>query len=700
MNNKHIAAAFFAAIASATLAIAQNGGKPLASPTPARTPVPAQTPRLSDALSQNVASLDGSQTVSRERREQAFAKLLEGQRYVWLIKRSRAQATANGRLARQAFQKAVELDPTLAEGYTALAELAWNLPPNDLEEAVRLADIAIKIDKNNFGAHRILARGFTIKSRLNRGDLDKEFVAKAIAAWKEIARLDPRNAEAWAFLSELQKDNADERIRALRNWLSSAPPVDAYFYRTLMGGQADLAPEAASARLAEALVDAKRFNEAIEVLNQVIADDPENGEAVELLSRALDSADPAAAATSIQAIRQAIYATPGNTQLILLLAKVQSKAGRSEETAKFLNDTVARLAEQDKAAAAGILVGLAEVYRDGEQFDAAIAAYYKSLETRGIAGDKPAVDEERDFAIVVYEGIIGTLKIANRFAEARDTIIASQKVLGDEDSFTDRQLINLYREDGKKQEALQATKAARVRFPQDYGFLRTEAMLLTELGRVDEGVAIIKSLLGKQNPEAPSIMYDDFSNQLFIAILFGEAKRGKDAVSWANQALAKAADEERRQIALLTLATGQQVSGDFAAAEATLRGILKQTPRNPIALNNLGYFLLERNERLDEALKLIEQALEIDPRNASYLDSLGWAYFKLGKLELAEENLKKALKIDSTSATVLEHLGDVYAKQGKTDLARQMWQRALAFASEAGQINDLRQKIAGKKTGR
>ncbi len=118
-----------------------------------------------------------------------------------------------------------------------------------------------------------------------------------------------------------------------------------------------------------------------------------------------------------------------------------------------------------------------------------------------------------------------------------------------------------------------------------------------------------------------------------------------------------------------------------------------QTPNNPIALNNLGYFLVERGERFEEALELIKQALAIDENNPSYLDSLGWAYFKLGKFDEAEKYLKKAVMIDPTSATIQEHLGDVYAKQKKLDLARASWKKALNLSSDAEEVSRLEKKI-------
>jgi tetratricopeptide (TPR) repeat protein len=186
---------------------------------------------------------------------------------------------------------------------------------------------------------------------------------------------------------------------------------------------------------------------------------------------------------------------------------------------------------------------------------------------------------------------------------------------------------------------------------------------------------------------------DEFSDYLFISQLYSQANRGKEAIAAANQAAAIAVGAELRQIAKLTLATAQQTDGDFAAAEATLREILRESPDNPIALNNLGYFLLERNERLEEALELIKKAVASDPTNPSFLDSLGWAHFKLGNLEEAEKYLRDAIAFDSSSATIHEHLGDVLEKQGKSPQAKMHWQRALELSTDASSIGRLRAKL-------
>ncbi|MDQ6786692.1 MAG: tetratricopeptide repeat protein, partial [Acidobacteriota bacterium] len=96
-------------------------------------------------------------------------------------------------------------------------------------------------------------------------------------------------------------------------------------------------------------------------------------------------------------------------------------------------------------------------------------------------------------------------------------------------------------------------------------------------------------------------------------------------------------------------------------------------------------------------LTLIERAVKIDPTNSSYLDSLGWAYFKLGNYTQAEKYLKQALRFDSTSATIQEHLGDVYQKQGKLALAKTNWQKSLTISLDGEQISRLKSKLKSVK---
>lgn len=682
-----------------------------------RTVSPSPTPTAQAAPPQTTGTSAPNTQISRERREQAIAKLLEGQRFLWTSLNAgrpptQAAKINNMKLAKAAFKRAVELDSSLAEAYTALAELAITAPPTDLEEAILLASVAVKIEPRNFGAQRILARLFTFKSRLNNGVLDASNAARAIEHWRAITGLDPRNAEAWAFLSEFydKTNKPEERIKALRNWVSATPAIETQFFQRVLNGQGTLSTETASLKLAGALKKQGETREAIAILSQLVADDADNPEAIELLGETIETADTAAALTAVESLQQAVYANPSNSTLISMLAQIQARSGKIDDAARVLRDSAAKLSENDKIASANLQVSLGDLFAGANRVNESAAAYQTALSARGIEASEPATDEQREFAVAVFEKMIRLYKNANRPNDVRTVIERARKVLGKDDLFADRQLISFYRETGKKPEALEAVRAVRTRLPEDYGFLNLEATLLTENGKVDDAVKLVKDLIEKRklrtvtkNGDGTGVTGtvqqisqleagDDFSNYLFISELYTKAGRGKESIDAANQAYLSAQGAERKQIAKLALATAQQMGGDFGGAESTLREILKQMPDNPIALNNLGYFLIERDVKLTEAMEMIRKAVEIDPTNPSYLDSLGWAHYKLGNYEEAEKHLRSALRYDS-SATILEHLGDVLQKRNKPQDAKNAWQKALMMASDAKDIARLKTKV-------
>ncbi len=100
-------------------------------------------------------------------------------------------------------------------------------------------------------------------------------------------------------------------------------------------------------------------------------------------------------------------------------------------------------------------------------------------------------------------------------------------------------------------------------------------------------------------------------------------------------------------------------------------------PENSTILNNYAYSLSERGLELDRALEMITKALEQDPENSSFLDTMGWVQFQLGNFEKAKEYVEKSLEVDPESATVLEHLGDIYFKLGEEEKAKEFWAESL-----------------------
>jgi tetratricopeptide (TPR) repeat protein len=667
-------------------------------PPPPRGAV-SPTPLTSTILETALGKVGGS--VTREQREKAYAKLLEGQRFLETAKRSmtKTEYDVNIRLAKQSFQNAVESDPSLSEAYTAIAELST------LDEAVKIALLALKTNSDSFAAHRMLGRVYTLKAKLTEANIDKIYVDKAISEWKEVARLDARGSEAWAYLSELYNrlDRSAEELDALNKWIGSVPPAARFeydFFRRATGGQ-DLSPDGASLRLAKALLKAGRDKEALDVISRKIADEPENEEAVELLKQALGKADSENASQVMQSLQQAVYANPGNVSLVEALAGVQLSAGMPEEAIKTLRKSIERT--EDKVSAAKLQLTLGDTYADMGNDKEAVASYDAALKSQGIDGAAVLDESERFFATQVLSGIIQLHKNGQRIEEAKQVIERSRTILGKDDPFADLQLIKLLRDTGKKADALRTVRALRQKTPTSDEYFYQEAYILTDLGRVEEAVAMVKTRIvnkGKiASSPSPQTAARDINNYLMISGLYSQAKQGAKAVDAAQTALTLAQSEELKQVVMLTLATAQNEAGDFKASEKTLRDIIGKTPENATALNNLGYFLAERGEKLDEALQMTQKAVKIQPENPSFLDSLGWVYFKMGNYDEAEKHLKEANRRDPSSATALDHLGDVYAKQGKLDLARVNWQKALNLTSDNTEVAKIKAKLV-KKPGR
>jgi len=658
-----------------------------------------QEEKLSELLAKRLEELPPDFAPSREEREEAYARLLEGQRYLWSMRRMRSTnpgIRVGARMAKNALEKAVEIDPKLAEGYTALAELVITAPPQDIEEAIRLSEIAVSLDSDNFGGYRFLGRLYTIKSNLGRSKVVPEFAASAISAWRQVARLDPRNAEAWAFLSAFyeETDQTKERIDALRNWLGSAAPVEQGFYSRVMRTESELSPEGASLQLGEALLAEGKSEEALEILTRAISDDPENLEAVDMLGQALEDSSVESLSPVIEALRQAVYANPDNLSLNRLLARSLARSGSLDEGAKVLEAASTKNAGSDARISAEYLVSLGDILSEAGRPDAAINAYDRALKVRKINKGSVKTEDNLEFARLLLSKKVEAEKSAGRYAKALEQINDARDLLPSDDLTPDKELIALDRLKGDKESALAHVRSTRSRAPQDYSLLRTEASVLTAMGKVDEAVELVRALIDKKPADRePSVMYDDFVNYIFISSLYNQAGEGSKAIIAATSAFSAARGEERRQIAKLTLASAQQSEGDFQSAEKNLREILEESPKNPIALNNLGYLFLESGKNFEEALELIQGAVKVDPKNPSYLDSLGWAYFKLGKLETAEFKLRKALRFDPVSGTILEHLGDVLKASGKESEAKVVWEKAIRYLTDSEDIERISKKL-------
>jgi len=136
-----------------------------------------------------------------------------------------------------------------------------------------------------------------------------------------------------------------------------------------------------------------------------------------------------------------------------------------------------------------------------------------------------------------------------------------------------------------------------------------------------------------------------------------------------------------------------KTQGKLEAAEDYYRAALLRAPDDADLLNRVGYFLVEQDKNLPEALQLIQRAVTASPANPIFLHSLGWAYFKLGRYDEARRYLQESVRRDLYSPLSLEHLGDVYEQQGDKEGAKAAWSKALSFSTDTNSKTRLKGKL-------
>ena len=164
-----------------------------------------------------------------------------------------------------------------------------------------------------------------------------------------------------------------------------------------------------------------------------------------------------------------------------------------------------------------------------------------------------------------------------------------------------------------------------------------------------------------------------------------------DAVALMKAAAATRPEEVDLQFQLGSV---QERAGNRKAAEEVFLALLEKNPDHAPSLNYLGYMWAENGTNLERAHEMLVRAVGQEPTNVAYVDSLGWVYFRLGNLDLAEKYLTDATRLLPRDATVHEHLGDVLAKRGDMQRALDSYRIALSLGPDAKEVDKLRSKIA------
>ena len=174
------------------------------------------------------------------------------------------------------------------------------------------------------------------------------------------------------------------------------------------------------------------------------------------------------------------------------------------------------------------------------------------------------------------------------------------------------------------------------------------------------------------------VVPEDFRVNFFLGVAYSRLNRNAEAA----KVLEHARSINPKDIdAIIQLALVYDGMKKYDESDSLYEEALRIDPKNHLALNNYGYSLADRGVELNRALDMATKAVSAQPDNASYLDTIGWVYFRLGKFSEAESFVKKAINTGSekgeVNAVVYEHLGDIYYKLNDKDRAMEQWKAAL-----------------------
>ena len=235
-------------------------------------------------------------------------------------------------------------------------------------------------------------------------------------------------------------------------------------------------------------------------------------------------------------------------------------------------------------------------------------------------------------------------------------------------------------EQGQTDEAVQAWLAVR-----DGNEYLPARLRITQTLIADDRPDLVAQILAESRSERPQARMQLFLIE--IETLYDQ--HPERAMQRTQEALNEFSDDSNL---LYIRALLHEQLGQPEQSEQDLRLILNQEPDNAMAMNALGYTLADRNERLDEALELIEQAHALKPDDPAIIDSLGWVHYRLGNLELALEYLQQAWAA-FPDQEVAAHLGEVLWQLGRHDEARAVWDQSLDQDPDSPLVRETRQRL-------
>ncbi|HEX4285549.1 MAG TPA: tetratricopeptide repeat protein [Terracidiphilus sp.] len=589
------------------------------------------------------------------------------------------------------YKEALNADPSSPQLADALADLYFRTPGH-VHEAEATARGLLKTTPDDVDAHKLLGRIYLrqlseAQNSVSSSSPSGNVLDQAIAEYEKIVSLEPRDVEDRMVLGQLytvkhEPKKAEEQFKTAQSIEPDSEEVVLNLAR-LYGESGDIehaakiieaVPEADRTSKMEFALGAaydqlKRPKDAIAAYQRAIDIEPGDTRSLAALAQALLNDDQLDAA--MKQYRRLADADPDDSGALIHIGEIQRRQGKYEDALITIRKAAKK--EPDNLEAGyneGLLLDVLG------RFDEAIQVYQHMVDLTSHANGAYREDEKNNRDIFL-ERLGAVYHEQNKVDQA---VASYQKMvdMGGDSALRGYQgEVDTYRDAKQFDKAVEISRKAVETNPKNNDLKLMLSGELADAGKIDEALAMSKALLKNDNSD------EDRKIWLDLAQIDTRLHRWKDAEDALNKAGSMTSKKEDRIYLLFLRGALAERQKHLEAAEDLFRQALEIDPSNAMVANYLGYMLADKSSKLAEAVKLIRKAVEQEPMNGAYLDSLGWAYFKMGQYELAEENLRQAVARDQADPTVHEHLGDLYEKTGRIRLAAAQWQLSLTEFSRS-----------------
>jgi tetratricopeptide (TPR) repeat protein len=574
------------------------------------------------------------------------------------------------------FEKALDAHPASASIRTEMAKTLLQM--GEVTRAVQRCTEATELAPDDVEAHYLLGRIYY------RTRSQPHMRERALERFERVLEIDPNHLDALHDAAELSlEDQRYERAAELFRRLRGLNPGFIGAYYSEARARLELNdPERAVESLEQGLDVRDDIPEYLLLLADLYRRDGELEEAVRVYRRGLAHGpeprlNEGLARTlvalgrgeeAIPVLEKVVAMQPQEPQLRLDLARAYRQARNLDRAAEVLGE----LSEQDPENVqigfelASVLTLMGDRGRASSKFEALLAS------------SNPIAERHRR---VFLTNLALLREQEGRYEEAAEML---RRVLADDPDDLDAKLrlFSIYLETSRRDEALALSAEMIDEYDENPYVLVARGRALAAMDRLDEAAELLRA--GIRDSADPELLYLAHS-QLYVT-----REEFETARAVIEDGLADFPESERLRFQLGAIFERQK---DYSAAEGEFQQLLNSNPDFADVLNYLGYMLAERGVRLEEALGYIQRAVELDPYNGAYLDSLGWVYFKQDNLEKAEIHLKEAARLQSLDPVILEHLGDLYVRKGKPDEARRYYEKSLRHAEKEEELDRVRRKL-------